>query len=101
MVGWGGRRAYYIAGGGTAAGYSAGAGVWLQWNIATTLAAAGFTEYNLGGVSVDAAEDPGLRRFKLGFGASVADCCGASWRLRAMHAWGHDARRLLRGWLPR
>lgn len=99
MVGWAGGRGYYVAGGGTPAGYQAGAGAWLHWRIAETLAGEGFTDYNLGGGPMEPADDTGLRRFKRGFGSTEADCWGATWRLRRLHAQGHQARRLLAGWL--
>ncbi len=90
MVGWGGRRAYYIAGGATPPGYTAGASAWLHWRIATTLASAGFLKYNLGGAASDASSNGGLKRFKQGFGAPGADTCGARWQLRSMHLRGHE-----------
>ncbi len=42
LVGWGGRRAYYIAGGGTPEGYAVGAAAWLQWHITVMLASGGW-----------------------------------------------------------
>ena len=99
LVGWAGRRTYYVAGGGTPAGYSAGAGAWLHWKIATTLAAAGYVTYNLGGAPPGDTGDSGLRRFKEGFGPTMTECVGARWRLRMPHLRGHAALRLLTGGL--
>ncbi len=96
LVGWGGRRAYYIAGGSTTDGYSVGASAWLQWRIALTFAAAGHTEYNLGGASAEGDTEGGLRRFKQGFGARTVERWGARWQLRPLHVRGHDAL----GWRP-
>ena len=93
MVGWGGHRAYYIAGGGTPAGYAVGAGPWLHWQIARTLAAEGLRAYNLGGAALQEPGDPGLRRFKEGFGPTTVACYGARWRLRTLHLRGHAALR--------
>ena len=91
LVGWGGRRAYYIAGGSTADGYSVGASAWLQWRIALTFAAASYAEYNLGGAGGKGDGGDGLRRFKQGFGAQTVERWGARWRLRPLHIRGHDA----------
>ncbi|MGH7688935.1 MAG: GNAT family N-acetyltransferase, partial [Gemmatimonadaceae bacterium] len=60
LVGWAGRRAYNVAGGGTPAGYQSHAGAWLHWQITTALASAGFVTYNLGGAASDKNGQSGL-----------------------------------------
>jgi Acetyltransferase (GNAT) domain len=91
LVGWGGRHAYYVAGGSTPSGYAAGAGVWLQWRIATALADTGRVSYNLGGAPVSGTDGTGLRRFKEGFGTRPVPCVGARWQLRRLHLGAHAA----------
>ncbi|MBI4420472.1 MAG: GNAT family N-acetyltransferase [Gemmatimonadetes bacterium] len=93
LVGWANGRAFYVLGGSTAAGYEAGAGIWLHWRIICRLCEEGFTAYNLGGTppSAQSPSDPahGLYRFKLGFGARLVPCRGARWVLSAAHARVH------------
>lgn len=92
------RRAYYLVGGATEAGYAQGASVWLQAQVANRLFDEGITHYNLGGASRHAPEpgdpDHGLHRFKAGFGAKVVPCAGDRWILLAGHLRGHQ----LFGW---
>jgi FemAB family len=101
LVGWAGRRAFYLVGGCTPAGYEAGAAHWIHWQIATTLSERGYTAYNLGGVRVqpNVDEESGLRQFKIGFGPTIVACYGATWRVRPIHVRTHAATRLLAGWL--
>jgi hypothetical protein len=93
LVGWANRRAFYLIGGSTAAGYERDAAQWLHWRIMCTLADHGFTHYNLGGTPASAASpgDPanGLYRFKTGFGAEVVSCRSVHWTLRPGHARAH------------
>lgn len=98
LVGRCGRRAYYLSGGATPAGYAVSASLWLQAQVVSRLADAGYHEYNLGGASRHAPEpndhDHGLHRFKAGFGTRVVPCAGDRWILLAGHLRGHQ----LFGW---
>jgi len=93
LVGWANRRAFYLIGGSTPAGYARDAAQWLHWRIMCALADMGFTHYNLGGTPVSAVNsgDPahGLHRFKTGFGADVVSCRSVGWTLRPAHAQAH------------
>ena len=93
LVGWANRRAFYLIGGSTPAGYEGDAAQWLHWRIMCVLADAGFTRYNLGGTPASAVNpgDPahGLYRFKTGFAAEVVSCRSVGWTLRPMHAQAH------------
>jgi hypothetical protein len=87
-------RGFYIAGGSTPEGYSAGAAAWLQWRVARVLAGVGVTAYNLGGVPAEAADDAehpahGLHRFKIGFGAGIAERHGLHWVGEPSHMTAH------------
>ena len=92
-MGWANRRAFYLIGGSTPAGYARDAAQWLHWRIMCALADMGFTHYNLGGTAASAvnSEDPahGLHRFKTGFGAEVVSCRSVGWTLRPAHAQAH------------
>jgi hypothetical protein len=98
LVGQTNTRAYYLMGGATPEGYAEGASVWLHAHLASRLADAGLTQYNLGGASlqapVEGSSDHGLHRFKVGFGVLVTPCAGDRWILRATHVRGHQ----LMGW---
>jgi hypothetical protein len=105
LVGWAGKRAYYVSGGSTPEGYAHNASVWLHLQIALAFQSAGFSHYCLGGVPASAA-DPGdaghgLHRFKTGFGALVRPCAGARWVLGTEHDAGHRLTRWLRDHLTR
>ena len=81
LVGWAGRRAFYVAGGSTPEGYRRSAAVWLHWSIMKQLAEQGFQVYNLGGTP-ESAQQPdhpahGLYRFKKDFGAEIVHRRGA------------------------
>jgi hypothetical protein len=93
LVGWANRRAFYLIGGSTPAGYERDAAQWLHWRIMCALADTGFTHYNLGGTPASAVNlgDPsnGLHRFKIGFGAEVVSCRSVGWTLRPAHAQAH------------
>lgn len=93
LIGRCGGRAYYLVGGATEAGYSLGGSTWLQAQVISRLADAGFIEYNLGGASRGAPDqgdpDNGLHRFKAGFGAAVIPCAGDRWPLMPAHLRGH------------
>jgi len=93
LVGWANRRAFYLIGGSTQAGYERDAAQWLHWRIMCTLADTGFTHYNLGGTPASAVNpgDPshGLHRFKTGFGAEVVSCRSVGWTLSPVHAQVH------------
>lgn len=93
LIGWAGRRAYYLQGGATPEGYGCNASLWLHWRTLTTLAGAGFTAYSLGGVPAAAAQPGapafGLHRFKAGFGSQVLPCRGLRWDLRPGHLRAH------------
>lgn len=101
LTGWAGTRAYYIAGGSTAAGYERSASIWLHWTVMRAFAANGFATYNFGGVPETAAsaEHPshGLLRFKLGFGAQEMPVRGSWWTLRPGHLRLHRALGWLKG----
>ena len=100
LVGWAGKRAYYVSGGSTPDGYERNASVWLHLQIALAFQAAGFTHYSLGGAPASAANsgDPshGLHRFKTGFGARVRPCTGARWVFGTEHEAGHRLTRWIR-----
>ncbi|MBI4502653.1 MAG: GNAT family N-acetyltransferase [Gemmatimonadetes bacterium] len=99
LIGWANRRAFYVMGGSTAAGYERGASVWLHWQIARRLAESGFVAYNLGGASptASAPADPshGLHRFKIGFGSRVVSCRSMTWLLNSAHGRVHQLGRWL------
>ena len=94
LVGWGGRRAFYLQGGSTPAGYECDASTWLHWRIMCRLTDAGLAAYSLGGAPGSAMlrDDPshGLHRFKTGFGASVTTCRGLKWTVRSTHVRTHQ-----------
>jgi hypothetical protein len=100
LVGWAGKRAYYVSGGSTPEGYARNASVWLHFQIALAFQAAGFTHYCLGGAPASARDpqDPshGLHRFKIGFGSQVRFCAGARWVFSAAHDAGHRLPRWIR-----
>lgn len=100
LVGWAGKRAYYVSGGSTPEGYARDASVWLHFQIALAFQAAGFTHYCLGGAPASARDpkDPshGLHRFKSGFGSQVRSCSGARWVFSAEHEAGHRLTRWIR-----
>lgn len=93
LIGLSPRRAFYVMGGATEAGYAAGASAWLHAHTMMDLAAAGLETYNLGGVPAHAHDpaDPayGLHRFKSGFGAAIVGCRDEHWTLRRGHLWEH------------
>jgi hypothetical protein len=97
LVGWANRRAFFMRGGSTPAGYQANAAVWLHWRIMGELHARGFTAYNLGGAPATAArpEDPahGIHRFKRDFGAQLRPCRGLRWTMSPAHERAHRAAR--------
>lgn len=94
LIGWANRRAYYISGGSTPAGYACHGSIWLHLKIMAALAATGMRSYNLGGTAASAADpgDPehGLHRFKSNFGAELRPCGGAQWALQPAHARTHQ-----------
>lgn len=97
LVGWCNRRAYYISGGATAAGYELSASTWLHWRIAGRLALDGLAVYNLGGAPA-AAELPdhpahGLHRFKEGFGATIRASSGFDRYFDTGHLRRHELMR--------
>jgi hypothetical protein len=105
LIGWANRRAFYLIGGSTPAGYECDAAQWMHWRIMCALRTHGFTHYNLGGTSASASQpgDPahGLYRFKTGFGPEVVSCRSLGWTLSEGHARAHRfvgrlARRLHR-----
>jgi hypothetical protein len=100
LVGWGGRRAFYLQGGSTPAGYDADASTWLHWRIMRDLADRGLSIYSLGGApgTAERPDDPshGLHRFKMGFGASASACCGLRWVLSNGHLRAHKLLRWVR-----
>jgi len=95
LIGWAGRRSYYLHGGATPEGYACNASLWLHWRIMTTLAGAGVAVYSLGGVPASAVEPDapgfGLHRFKIGFGSEVVPCRGLRWEVRSGHLRAHRA----------
>lgn len=100
LVGWAGRRAYYVSGGSTPEGYARNASVWLHYQIAVAFQSAGFTHYCLGGAPATAS-DPrdsshGLHRFKTGFGTTIRSCAGARWVFGAEHEVSHRFTRWLK-----
>jgi hypothetical protein len=99
LVGWANKRAFYVMGGSTDAGYECGASLWLHWRIARRLAGSGHVTYNLGGSARTAAApgDPshGLYRFKSGFGSRVVSCRSMSWLLNRAHGRVHQLGRWL------
>lgn len=101
MIGWANRRAFYVSGGSTPAGFRTGGSVWLHWKIALYLREQGFTTYNLGGTpgGADAPSHPahGLYRFKTGFGCEVSPRTGAHWVLSPLHLKAHRVTQRLRG----
>jgi lipid II:glycine glycyltransferase (peptidoglycan interpeptide bridge formation enzyme) len=105
LVGWAGKRAYYVSGGSTPEGYARNASVWLHLQIAAAFQSAGFSHYCLGGAPASAIDpsDPshGLHRFKTGFGAEVRSCAGARWVFGPEHEASHRLTRWLRDRLTR
>ncbi len=105
LVGWAGRRAYYVSGGSTPDGYARNASIWLHLQISLAFQSAGFTHYSLGGAPASAGDpgDPshGLHRFKTGFGAEVSACAGARWVFGTEHETGHRVTRWIREQLAR
>jgi hypothetical protein len=105
LVGWAGKRAYYVSGGSTPDGYARNASVWLHVQIARAFQSAGFTHYCLGGAPASAVDPTdashGLHRFKTGFGAHVRPCAGARWVISAEHDAGHRLTRWFRDRLSR
>jgi hypothetical protein len=87
------RRAFFLMGGATPAGYQCGASVWLHARLASQFAADGLRHYNLGGAPVSARHDSdpahGLHRFKLGFGSTPVPCAGDRWILGPGHVRSH------------
>src|SRR5690348_6279250 len=100
LVGWAGKRAYYVSGGSTPDGYACNASVWLHFQVALAFQSAGFTHYCLGGAPASAVNpsDPshGLHRFKTGFGGTVRACAGARWVFGGEHEAGHRLTRWIR-----
>ncbi|HKV71084.1 MAG TPA: GNAT family N-acetyltransferase [Gemmatimonadales bacterium] len=100
LVGWAGKRAYYVSGGSTPDGYACNASVWLHLQVALAFQSAGFTHYCLGGAPASAVNpsDPshGLHRFKTGFGSTVRACAGARWVFGGEHETGHRLTRWIR-----
>ncbi len=105
LVGWANRRAFYLIGGSTPAGYERDAAQWLHWRIMCALADTGFTHYNLGGTPASANEPDdaahGLYRFKTGFGPEVVSCRSVGWTLRPAHVNAHRAVRWVAACLGR
>jgi len=105
LVSWANRRAFYLIGGSTPAGYERDASQWLHWHIMCALADAGFTHYNLGGTPASAVEPGdaahGLYRFKTGYGPDVVSCRGVGWTLRPAHVNTHRAVRWMAACLGR
>lgn len=105
LVGWAGKRAYYVSGGSTPDGYARNASAWLHFQIALAFQSAGFTHYCLGGAPASAVDPAdashGLHRFKTGFGAHVRPCAGARWVFNHEHDAGHRFTRWLRDHLAR
>jgi hypothetical protein len=103
LIGSSERRAYFLMGGATLAGYQCGGSVWLHARLASELAASGLSFYNLGGAPASAIQedDPahGLHRFKLGFGPTVVPCAGDRWVLGPGHVRGHELLRWARRWV--
>jgi lipid II:glycine glycyltransferase (peptidoglycan interpeptide bridge formation enzyme) len=100
LVGWAGRRVYFVAGGSTPEGYRRSAAVWLHWSIMREFAEQGFLIYNLGGTP-EAAEEPdhpahGLYRFKKGFGPQMARRRGAHLVSSPMRVRAHQLLRSLK-----
>jgi hypothetical protein len=97
VVGYANGAAYYISGGSTPEGYDRDASIWLHWQIASTLAAAGFATYNLGGALALAADPAhpmhGLHRFKVGFGSETIACGGIESPGRHVHPFRRWFRR--------
>lgn len=100
LVGWAGKRAYYVSGGSTPDGYARNASLWLHFQIARAFQSAGFTHYCLGGAPASAvnSSDPshGLHRFKTGFGTQIRPCAGVRWVFGAEHEAGHRLTRWIR-----
>src|SRR5690348_3279490 len=100
LVGWAGKRAYYVSGGSTPDGYARDASVWLHFQVALAFHSAGFTHYCLGGAPASALDPKdsshGLHRFKTGFGSQVRACTGARWVFSAEHETGHRLTRWIR-----
>ena len=105
LVGWANRRAFYLIGGSTPAGYECDAAQWMHWRIMCALRAHGYTQYNLGGTPASASQagDPahGLYRFKTGFGPDVVSCRSTGWTLSEGHARAHRMVRRVADYLRR
>jgi hypothetical protein len=97
VIGWANRRAFYVSGGSTPAGYANGAAAWLHWRVMQIFADRGFKTYNLGGTPATAKleSDPahGLWRFKTGFDAHIIDLRGVRWEIETPHVRGHRVKR--------
>lgn len=93
LVGWNGRRAFYVLGGSTPEGYKASASVWLHWKIMQALWGAGVRLYNFGGTPAEAGDPShpahGLHRFKTGFSPHEEVRYGLSFELGTVHHLGH------------
>jgi hypothetical protein len=103
LIGLSERRAFFLMGGATLAGYRCGGSVWLHARLVSDLAARGLRHYNLGGTPTSAVQedDPahGLHRFKSGFGATLVPCAGDRWILGAGHVRGHQLLRWAARWV--
>jgi hypothetical protein len=99
VVGWAGRRAYYLMGLATPAGRARPATTWLHWQIMCALLERGFVSYDLGGAPASAADAGdsayGLHEFRVGLGATPIRCAGARWVLDPAHAATHRAPHLV------
>lgn len=103
VIGVGGDRGYYVAGGSTPEGYGCHAAIWLHYNIMIWLRERGCKTYNLGGTLAAANPgDPGhgLYHFKAEFGGEVRACRNVRHVLRPVHVALHhflgSASRLVR-----
>lgn len=103
LIGRSERRAFFLMGGATPAGYQCGGSTWLQARLTSQFAAEGLRHYNLGGAPVSAVHegDPahGLHRFKLGFGSKPVPCAGDRWILGPAHVRGHRLLRWASRWV--
>jgi hypothetical protein len=99
LIGYGGARAFYLAGGSTEEGYARGAAIWMHWNTMRALRARGIAVYNLGGVPASALRSShpskGLHRFKAGFGAELVALNGVRWTDASLHTGLHRAAQRL------
>lgn len=103
MIGWAGRRGYYIIGGSSREGYRRGAAAWLHWRIMCQLIERRHQFYNMGGspgefATAGSPDDPyhGLYRFKIGLGAKPIPCRGGRWIMRPGHQRLHQLVDLIR-----